>query len=435
MQVEDFIASVGGHAMPKQGSEEWLAIREFSIGGSEINAILNKSDEALSSFVKSKLGLKAQFASNIYTRFGRIFERTIEQFVELYHDTTIYSTGSLPGPIPYQRYSPDGICVMTKTNLVKSVTSPVQEVLDHILEQYEEVLIILLEFKCPPSRIPTIGVPDHYMPQILTGLSTIPIVDLGLFVDASFRICEAADLTFNKNYTPIMQQIERDPDWENNPIAIGFIGIYLNEQKEQTEVNRAFVSLKDEQNRTIQRQRAKEMREDDDRLLFGSVYSCEDNNCASRDLVDFGDPTEFIQGDNYNVEAFTNRMGILFRRMTDTHEYGTWYSPIQATAANINSLLLKQIALFKHYSISHGKIPIGILPWKLMGVTYSIVERDPTWVDHIAPSVKKVTNVLSKCVNKSTNEKQKIVSTHFPDNIDDLKKSKLMSLLQRKFDT
>ena len=85
--------------------------------------------------------------------------------------------------------------------------------------------IIMLEFKCPISRKPTIEIPKYYIPQLWSGLSVSSIASMGLFIDSIFRKCSLEMLGHNPEYDTIYHNKDQTIEI-GNPICWGIIGLY-----------------------------------------------------------------------------------------------------------------------------------------------------------------------------------------------------------------
>ena len=163
--------------LPEQRSKEWLDNRKYSIGGSEMGIIAGYSPyKGLRDLIENHLGI-TEFNGNINTYWGSIIEDLVTNILEKKWNCKIYETGSLPGVIACQKYSPDGLVYL--------------DFLDKI---------VLIEIKSAARRIANGKIPRMYKPQIYTGLDTIPIADMGLFVDALFRRCPVEDFVFSEKY-------------------------------------------------------------------------------------------------------------------------------------------------------------------------------------------------------------------------------------------
>lgn len=173
--LDDFIARF--KYLPVQKSKKWLEDRKYSIGGSEMGIIAGYNPyKSLRDLVENHIGI-TEFNGNINTYWGSIIEDLVTDILEKKWNCKIHETGSLPGVVEYQKYSPDGLVYLDFLNK-----------------------IVLIEIKSAARRIANGKIPRMYKPQIYTGLDTIPIADMGLFVDALFRRCSIEDFEFSDKY-------------------------------------------------------------------------------------------------------------------------------------------------------------------------------------------------------------------------------------------
>jgi hypothetical protein len=220
-----------------QGSAGWRQGR-IGIGGSEMSVITEENDNKdFRGLIGEKIALpEFAFSGSIATRWGNIFEPVLGQYISYYLNSEIHETGSIPGLIrrsngdPIQRYSPDGLAFVQKTDYAKIINETSRKYFDVDASQDKEFkklpddLILLFEFKNPFMRLPKGIVKKDYLAQPKTGMCTIPIVDATLFVDGVIRKCAIENFNLGPSY-----------DWKLNPksrklnydkcIACGFIGI------------------------------------------------------------------------------------------------------------------------------------------------------------------------------------------------------------------
>ncbi len=196
-QLLDFVEKYKD--LPAQGSVQWLKDRKFTIGGSEMSTITGDNHYSdIKTLVKRHVGLET-FNGNINTHWGSILEDLVVKVLERSWKSKIYELGSLPGAVDGQKYSPDGLVYLS------------------FLDK-----IILLEIKNAARRIATGSVPKMYLPQILTGLESIPIADYALFVDVMFRRCSASDFGFNPRYDHVIHPAKKT----QNPIMLAAVAVY-----------------------------------------------------------------------------------------------------------------------------------------------------------------------------------------------------------------
>lgn len=185
--------------LPAQRSKQWLEDRKYSIGGSEMGVIAGVNPyKNIRELIEGHLGMTS-FTGNINTYWGSIIEDLVTKLLEEKWNCKIHETGSLPGSIKYQKYSPDGLVYL--------------DFMDKIA---------LIEIKSAARRTVNGRIPAMYKPQVYTGLDTVPIADIGLFVDAMFRRCSIDAFNFSSKYDTVIH-----PDKPHgNPLALCAIYIY-----------------------------------------------------------------------------------------------------------------------------------------------------------------------------------------------------------------
>jgi hypothetical protein len=207
-----------------QGSQEWLDIRQFNIGGSEMATITGDGGfSTIPQLVARKAGL-GSFNGNTATRWGKLFEEVTNNLTKrlffISDDNGIFETGSLAGCVPNQRYSPDGLA------LVRLKCAPRLSDDESIDDKYE-YFTVLFEYKSPMSSIPNGKIAKYYLPQVKTGLNSIEIADFALFVNNMFRKCSLNDFNFSPAYNRIFHNGDVKKKYiAENPIAMGIILFY-----------------------------------------------------------------------------------------------------------------------------------------------------------------------------------------------------------------
>ena len=175
--IKRFIEQTGGI---EQHSDEWYNIRSSTLGGSEIATVIGVNPYSnLQDLIAGKLGI-TNFVGNKFTTWGTQFEPITSCITSLMLDTVIYEVGSIQGVIEGQRYSPDGIGVVTLLDIDDDPTE----------------YIVLFEFKSPMRSILN-TMPKHYEAQVQTGLLSVPITDLAIFISCGFRKCTIDELKFS----------------------------------------------------------------------------------------------------------------------------------------------------------------------------------------------------------------------------------------------
>ena len=229
--LDEFIAKYAH--LPEQGSIEWLNGRKLSFGGSEVASLIGEGYEKtkkataknteyqLKKLISGKVGLN-EFKGNLYTRWGNLFEHSTERFTELMFKTKLKFTGSLPGRFVGQNYSPDGLGVVKM-----------------MIDGLEKYVIVLFEFKSPFSKIPIGTIPRHYIPQVKTGMISIDIADIAIFINNTYRKCSVCQFDLTPSYNTGFHKLARARtptelkvlSEVKTPIAMGFIYFSVDHDK------------------------------------------------------------------------------------------------------------------------------------------------------------------------------------------------------------
>lgn len=186
---------------PRQGTKEWLEVKQYTIGGSDIAKLIGCSGFGSErAIIEKNIGL-SYFEGNYCTFWGNIMEDLVIELLEKKWNTKIYEFGSLPGVVPGQRYSPDGVVYLEHNGVV-----------------------FLIEIKCPIRRIvdDKKKVPSQYRPQIFTGIDVlnyyIPSLIKCVFIDCMIRCCSKSNFIVNNSYN---REVHGDKDIKQNPTHMG----------------------------------------------------------------------------------------------------------------------------------------------------------------------------------------------------------------------
>lgn len=227
---------------PAQGTPEWLKGRILTFGGSEISTLTGDNPYSnIKTLIASKVGLY-NFKGNLFTRWGNAFEDITKKITEKIFNTIIYNTGSISGSITEIKYSPDGIA--TVRMLCEGNDGRLQY----------EYLIILFEFKALYTKMPMGVIPKHYIPQVKTGLCSIPIVHHGIYVSNTYRICSIEQFDTGNRYNTRIHYTDAKLKEKNgagilkkvkHPIALGFIYVYINLDTYNTEYKKEHIINQD----------------------------------------------------------------------------------------------------------------------------------------------------------------------------------------------
>lgn len=195
---------------PKQKSPEWLKYRSTRIGGSEMHNVCKLSKTNAKSFIKSKLNTdveKKKFIPNC--EFGNLFEQEICSYSGSKFNTKIHNIEVVPYPyLNMVCYSPDGLAVINDE-------------------------LVLFEFKCPITRIPSNNIKYEYDCQINTGLTVLRNCNKCYYCEGEFKKCKLSDL---HNYTEFNTEYHRynnDRDFTSLYNTYGLIYIYSDKKHDK----------------------------------------------------------------------------------------------------------------------------------------------------------------------------------------------------------
>jgi hypothetical protein len=401
-----------------QHSNEWLRVKQFTIGGSSLATIMGLNPySTIAKLISERIGL-SKFNSDVKPQWGNLFEDIIKRYVEydcscliLGEDLYIGFTGTYFGT----SYSPDGITVLefpvaehTEEIIICEKGSGGENVGRQITDRVRIVQqvpkYVLLEFKCPFSRIPNGKIPKYYVPQVKMGLQLMGLPTVGLFVEAVFRRCTWEQLGNNPEYDKILVPKSSG----KFPLAYGIIGFYINEAKFTEYLGRLRV---DPYKFTAEQIIAERTRMMSKYIDFFAEAGTEQNDFMCNDLGET--PKELFETIMHAV---------------DKKIITPWYGKIlptgsaQKSTAHIDLLLREKInidsvnddvATFTQYCKEWGLINIGILPWKLFRIDYHYMLPTPGYVDPWMPKINEVIQVVRDCISApSTPKKLEIYSKY-----------------------
>jgi hypothetical protein len=409
-----------------QGSDEWLAVRKYTIGGSEMSIITGDNPYSkLDNLVAQKVGF-SKFNGNIACRWGKIFEvvtqRLTERILNIDH---IYETGSLEGAVKNQRYSPDGLGV------VKLQCESYFE--DEKIET-EEYCIVLFEYKSPYSSIPMGIIPKYYLPQVKTGLCSISIADFAIFINNLFRKCSMIDLNQSLDYD--IDFHSRDKKFVPEIVLAFGVNIFYQTPDQITKFMEIYGSTESKFNNTSS---------DTDETSLSDATDCDSHNIFSKinspiynnvnrqtpaiykyieniiqcnmklspiisgkkiSVRDFG--KSYYQDFNNLLELYDN--GYISVHYCEPHICESYYdNEFLATQNKKPSVLDKLETSIENYKKEIDIYPniLGYMPWKLFKSDIIYEERDPTYLNKYADEITKTLNIV-KDIKKSKTEFEKI---------------------------
>jgi putative phage-type endonuclease len=197
--------------------------------------------------------------------------------------------------------------------------------------------IVLLEFKCPYNRIPAPEPPAYYIPQVKMGLAMIDITTCGYFIEGVYRKCKWEDMGTNGVYELFDGQKKA---LGNTALDCNFVGFYISESSYRSS---QFM----------------------DKFIyhFGSMSRMGDVH----DLSDM--PKDIFEEMLMMIRTDTCRQ---YYPMTKNYEEEL------VAFSNIPGIL------------------IGVLPWKLMSIQTTIIDKTPDYLD---PYLETIDN-LCQCIRE-----------------------------------
>jgi len=386
---------------PKQGTEEWFRQRT-GIGGSEMAIITGDNKySTIIDLIRNHTGL-SKFEGNIFTQWGCLFEEQIKNIVEIIMDCPIHEIGSVQGSIQHHRYSPDGLATMkllvgtdqkykSHANMYQVLTGNEANIKNMtVLHDYVNVL---MEFKCPASRIPDGSIPKEYLPQIKSGLCDLLFCDVALFVNAAFRKCSYRDWKPNNIYdkeyhksdcSKIKAQIVNAKF--TKPLAIGGIGLYI--------------PLADTiRNTTIPAMGTQEYNEfSKQQFIWNEIVNR--GSYGKEVLLDFGSCATYLFHGLLNLYSKGQILAYYFQpkiyrselsrvKFLNSQKKGYHVDNIQRFERH------KRIDAFKQWCYDKNYKPFGYLPFKLFECDFLIQQR----VANFLKSCENKVNEVMKCIH------------------------------------
>lgn len=416
--------------LPDQGTQEWLDLRRYNIGGSEMAAITKSGGFSnIKKIVSSKVGL-TKFTGRTATRWGRMFENVTILFMEEIFEIAgkgVRETSSLEGAVSNQRYSPDGLAVIKLLCDYGSGENAFQKA------QY---LTVLFEFKSPYSGIPNGKIANYYVPQVMTGLCSIPIADIALFVNCMYRKCPLYCLGNDTRYDLYYHRKDEDKVTVDLPIAMGIILVYLSKEKltklkKEAELNDSDNSDSDDECILLEEESDEESESDEfnyDEMQSNNSRSLRDK-LLDDDLtpVDFGksnykvfdESLELIDDETVSINFMKP---LVFQKNVHQIEFMTHhYTPGEQNVEEDVEAYLKDFESRKGKLISDGSKLIGYIPYKLFKTDIIYRFRDPEYVNRHAHTIKDTIDTVHK-VMEGTDGDLNAIYTNFrklyPDNDD-----------------
>ncbi len=409
-QVDEFIDAAG--AAPAQKSAEWYLLKSKTIGGSEIATVIGYNPfKKVKDLIAEKIGIcEHPFTGNIATRWGNIFEGLTREWTQrvLLMGAPIKETGSLAGMIDRQRYSPDGLGVVRLMNE------------ENQLDDY----IVLFEFKSPFRSLPDGKIPKQYRPQTQTGMMTIPMVELSIFVSNCFRKCAIRDIgftmTYDKNFHSgdLTKKITKKQKF-TNVLACGIIGFYQTKDNydlaltlcgynSDSDSDSDFNAIFNEPNDTNTTSNYSNTEYDMD-LLMGTRENILDFGTVGSKILD----RLFELCEEKRVQIIYYPM-ILNQGAINEIEFIQDHKKTKPVTTIYPKKLIKlQLDQFESHCEVNEYYPIGYLPWKLFKSDIIIDVRDDEWQAKIEPAVTETLKKIDE-ITAHENPKEKYLE-YFPE--------------------
>jgi hypothetical protein len=357
--------------LPEQGTDEWKMLRKGFIGGSELSTILKQNkNKSVNKLVLEKLGFD-KFTGNVITHWGNVFEEMIRLHCEEVFSCSIRETGSIPYDQGCLSYSPDGVALVPTHRLQHRFGTAFPDGLD----SSASAQLVLFEFKCPHSRIPSSEVPEHYWPQVNVGMNIIDIMETAVFVQAVYRRCAFDALKHNKRHSPFGHF--KQADTTQPPVECGFMVLYSDKPSEYVDnLLEVFSEVDDIQELYVAGETVFDLGELRDQSLLEEVLG----NCVNKTFkVDYCfrhvyDQSVFDPSDGYRREMYDESL---------QHRAG------------VELLRQKQI---------HPNI-VGILPYKMLGVYMTPVAKNPKYIEETGAH-QKAAKVL-QCIEDHRDHKDR----------------------------
>jgi len=340
--LTEYVDEISSNGIGQHG-KKWHAKRVFTIGGSSLATIMGINPwSTIKKLITDKIGLTS-FMGDIKPQWGNLFEPIIQTVVE--HDKNCKIIGEnifIEGPTNTS-YSPDGLAVI-------------------------DGKIVLMEFKCPYSRLPNGKMPKYYEPQVKMGLDIIKIADSGLYAEGVFRRCTWAELDSG----PIANDFPPRPKGSET-IAFSFIGFYHDPARYQRELKKN----SEIGTEILESHKTNLWKFYEDQ--YGSVGSPTNDYMCN----DIGESP---------IELFTRIMDAYDRKILVP-----WYGADIVYAGNGESDMNKGLSAFIDHC-SYNKFPaFGILPWKLFKLQYTVVTKEEGYLAPWLPKIAEIIGLVRQC--------------------------------------
>lgn len=382
---------------PAQHSPEWLAAKKYLIGGSSMATITGDNKYTnIETFVRERL---AGFKSFIAVFWGNMFEDVIKAYCEHVLQSTIIGDDLFLRYNDYIAFSPDGLTI-TKVKNLRALINCGKCDID--VDEDAEVCV-LLEFKCPFSRIPYIKPPVYYVPQVKMGLDIIDHAKVGVLVEAVYRLCAWDDFDLTLKCSEILQEraaqdgqvrnIWSRYDTVRSVKALGLIGVYYRPE-------------------VLESTRQKAAAEGNDELLCYIKYLDDITSFHDEGTNDLVGTSQIITDENgaQSGSDFINwiisntaeanvgdKSGCIFR---SCHLPAIYLTENEVGALDEKKQILVDKFLYEEPPETNDKVALkrlGLIPWKLFKVHGHYISKEPGYLAPYLEKIKQVIEIIREC--------------------------------------
>ena len=355
-----------------QRTPEWLKAKTYTIGGSSLAVIQgNNPYSTIPKLVREKIGLSS-FTPSLAVYWGNLFEDVIQRVVECDRNCKVIGENLYVDGVEGIAYSPDGLAVMQAPVGFRDKTSGFTTG-DEVESTEMADEIVLVEFKCPFSRIPTNKPPGYYVSQVKMGLDVLELPTVGVLIEGVFRRCTWDQLDESKTCDKTLAM--RTPN--KLPTKYGIIGLYYDEDSYQRHLL------------TLDTTAAEELEQFKEKLWdnyykFFAIWGDKSNDYCCNDL---GLTSKVLFSDI--MEAFNRK--ILCQ----------WYGgviPINTGADKLDTAPLNSdLAALTQVCADGDFINFGIIPWKLFSMHYHFLHKEENYLAEWIPKITEILTFVKKC--------------------------------------
>ena len=366
-------------SMPTQKSKEWVEFRRMKIGGSEIHNVINLKLTNITTFINNFLNNKIERKKIFIPQceWGILFENEITRFTENYYNTIVYEVSIVQNDkISNVSYSPDGIGIIDNQ-------------------------VVLFEFKCPYSRIPTPEIKFDYKCQINTGLNTLPYCEKCYYIEAEFKKCNIEDLYNYNKFDTVLHNIKTDRGFTELYKTYGLLYIYEPVEKIDKEVIKMILFKNKIKNN----------------IIVDNIINFTTNEKKYNTYYDIGKYNKYWFFSNFLNKLFTQEYKVVYfsdliKQNEINKEFLDKYKDIlpynnnkkMPTREFIKELQTK----FKNYIEKIEGRVIGFLPWKLYNYNVIIHEKNLNFFnDKLKNKLTYVGDLLNSINTLNTIEEKK----------------------------